>query len=87
MTKLERMIETDQRRGFRESVSLDHSKPESAPELLVIIIKSGAAADDRPKLPPESGVNAAKSPPAPAKMLAGCFFQLCAQRGLSNPRA
>src|SRR5215472_4976029 len=82
--QFERMVETHQRSSFGKPITLNYSEPESSPELFVIVIEGGPAADDRPKLPSESGMDTAKTPPAPAEVFVPGFFHLRAQPSLSN---
>src|SRR5882672_728882 len=67
---LKRMIQADQRRGFRQPVSLDHGISQSMPEFFGIAIEGRAAADHGPKLPSKLAANVAERPPAPQKVLA-----------------
>ena len=81
------MIEAHQRSSFGESVALNDSESQSSPELLVIMIERGSAADDCPELPSKSGMNAAKAPPAPDEVLMARLLHFYAQCRFPNPGA
>src|SRR5689334_21746820 len=61
---VERMVQCDQRGGFRHAVALDEREAEPRPELLQIGRERGASAHERPELPPEEAMLPAEVPPA-----------------------
>src|SRR5579862_4596754 len=67
--RMEGVIQTDERSGFRHAISLDHRVSKAIPECLRLFRQSCPAADESPELPAEARVHAAETPPAPQKVL------------------
>src|SRR5579859_1632177 len=65
----ERVIQADERCGFRHPVSLDDGVSQSSPERLGLLGKRSASRDESPEFPAKSRVNLAEAPPTPEKML------------------
>src|SRR5205823_3617299 len=63
LARIEWVIESGDRRGFGQAVTLDHHVPELAPEFLERRIERGRADDEAPEFPAEAAVHAAILPP------------------------
>src|SRR5262249_2814066 len=77
-----RVVQADERSGFRHAVTLNDRVTEPLPKCLYFFRQRGAARDDSPKFPAEAGANATESPPARQKMffLAGSEIAAKARR-------
>ncbi len=71
LAKMERMAQSDDRRGFRESIALHDEVSEARPELFELRWKRRAPRNEAPILPAEQAVHAAEAPPAQRPRSAG----------------
>src|SRR5208337_400919 len=76
---MEWMIQTDQRSGFRHSISLDYGVSQSIPEGFSLLRQGGAPRDESPELPAEPRMNSAKAPPAAKEVLPVCQREILAK--------
>src|ERR1700731_3591439 len=70
---MERMIQTDERSGFRHAISLNRRISETVPEGFHVLRQRGSSGDEGPELPAKTRADAPETPPAPKKV-----FFLCA---------
>src|SRR6202171_6756305 len=80
---MKRMIQADQRRGFRHAISLNCGISQTGPERFCIFGQRGSSRNEGPELPAKTGADSPETPPAPKKVLLLCtseiFIELLSQ--------
>src|SRR5262249_34656375 len=77
----ERLVQRDDRCGFRQAIPLNHRDPALAPVRLELCVERRRADDEGPELPTEHAMDAAMAPPSPHRTGEHAAGNLSTRRG------